>query len=102
MTEPSRQFDVSWLEETGVLKTQEQPERVEDAPLLQGFRVHPEDSLRVVEIASAAGVVFEEALHGVLRLVSRDYLEIVERDPSVAGDHLVRLTPFGRQTLDSS
>lgn len=99
---PSRQFDISWLEEAGVLtKAPEQATPTGEDLVLDAFRPHPDQRLHVVDIASATGLGFEDALQAVLRLAGQQRLEIVKRDEK-ADDHLVALMQLGREALERS
>lgn len=90
--EAQRKFDITWLKRSSGASS------AANSPLLEPFRVRPDQSLRVVDIAKDSGVEFDGVLRGVLQLVSTGELEIVKRDEK-ADDHLVRLTLRGRQSL---
>lgn len=90
-------FDISWLEKKGVLASSDQSP--EDT-LLIAFKPDPNARLHVVDLAKTTGVAFDEALHGVMQLASRDYVSIVERE--AGGDHLIELAPLGLQALHRS
>lgn len=94
-----RGFDITWVKQAEIPEADATvegvaPASVEDV-LLDTLRSLPDEPLHVVDLAKVAGPGFEETLRGVLNLVGRDQLEIVQRD-DVAGDHLVRLTAQGR------
>ena len=93
---PSRDFDITWMpswnEDQG--ETQAEPNGVDEQALLRAMQKSPGD-VHVVDVAKAAGIGFDQALQGVVRLAASGKVEIVERD-AIAGDHLVRLTPGAR------
>lgn len=95
-----RGFDITWVRQAEIPEADTTgegvgPARPVEDVLLDTLRILPDEPLHVVDLAKVAGPGFEETLRGVLNLVGRDQLEIVQRD-EVAGDHLVRLTAQGR------
>ena len=116
-----RKFDISWIQQipserstaeaeaersSAVTKSSSSSFSVPAAPddverrYLGILRVVRENggTCHVIQIAEKVQYDFDEVLHAVLRLVSRQDLTIVQRDP-VASDHLVRLTPKGLERL---
>jgi hypothetical protein len=95
MAEASRQFDISWLDEA--------TKKSAPGPDLAVLKVLQEanEPRHVVDIASALAHDFNETLQAVLALAGSNYVTIVKRDDT-AGDHLVELTPRGRQALETA
>jgi len=105
MSEPPRKFDISWLRRTRRGRETEQTAQQQpfaqdaersaacDAKVLGYLRAHP-GSRYVSEVARGVQTDFEQVLESVLRLFSRQDLDIVQRD-SRAGDHLVLLEEEG-------
>ena len=72
----------------------------QEEDVLRAFEGVPAWEPHVVDLARAAGLEFDDALRGVLRLVARGYLNLRQRD-TVANDHWVSLTPKGQESLRS-
>ncbi len=93
--QPSRQFDISWLDEATTTSG--------SGPDIAVLKVLQEanEPRHVVEVASALELDFKETLLTVLELAGSNYVTIVKRD-DMAGDHLVELTARGRRALETA
>ncbi len=115
MAEASRTFDISWISQALSAAPAPVSEGLRGAAVPVTYTLEPssashadhdilqalyrsERPQHVVDLASLAGLEFDEALRSVLRLAARGSLKIVHRDP-VANDHRVEITPEGTRSL---